>query len=54
VSPVKYEQGFYIPKYGILLSIQREDLMSYTSVLTCGKVYAGFDISFFLNFFLFV
>jgi hypothetical protein len=29
VSPVKYEQGFYIPEDGILRSHRREHLKSY-------------------------
>jgi hypothetical protein len=31
VSPVKYEQGFYIPEDGILHSRRRENLESYIS-----------------------
>jgi hypothetical protein len=32
VSPVKYEQGFYIPKDGILHSHCRENLKSYSTL----------------------
>jgi hypothetical protein len=32
VSPVKYEQGFYIPEDGILRSHRRENLKSYIAL----------------------
>jgi hypothetical protein len=32
VSPVKYEQGFYIPEDGILHSHRRENLKSYIAL----------------------
>jgi hypothetical protein len=40
VSPVKYEQGFYIPEDDIRHSHRRENLKSYTEI----KIYRGSQI----------
>jgi hypothetical protein len=44
VSPVKYEQGFYIPEGGILHSHCRENLKSYIA-LTGWTVYRRCTVS---------
>jgi hypothetical protein len=35
MSPVRYEQGFYIPEDDILLGHRREDLKSYIALTGC-------------------
>jgi hypothetical protein len=44
VSPVKYEQGFYIPEDGILHSHRRENLKSYMFVTAYGVFQPFFGI----------
>jgi hypothetical protein len=44
VSPLKYEQGFYIPEDDILHSHRRENLKSYIA-LTGWTLYRGRNVS---------
>jgi hypothetical protein len=51
VSPVKYEQGFYIPEDGILHSHRRENLESYMiRHRSFRQTYVHLPLSFFCSF----